>query len=136
MKIQEGMYVRTKKGIAKVTMLDYLDNVAWTDNKNIFFGITSDDYLTWYVDADGMVLSKPSFNLIDLIETGDYVNGQQIKNIEKGDSYYYLFNACSKEYSIFSIIAGRDIDGYTKPIENVVTKEQFEAMKYVVERGK
>ena len=137
MEISKGMYVRTHRGIARIVEKPNISVVVWNDRKVIYVdknGCPIPASLSFYVFEDEITAS--SFSIIDLIEVGDYVNGKQIKNIEKGDGYYYLFNTCSKEYSISSIIAGRDIDGYTKPIENIVTKEQFDSMKYVVERDK
>ncbi len=68
-KIEIGEYVRTKRGIAKVTNINDLDNVAWTDNKDIYFGVTrKSGYLDWHIYDDGTVLKEPSFNVIDLIE--------------------------------------------------------------------
>lgn len=68
MKIEPNMYVRTKKGIAKVTTIDDLDNVAWTDKEDIHFGVNSDDHISWYICDDGMVLKEPSFDIKNLIE--------------------------------------------------------------------
>lgn len=126
MKLEVGMYVRTRKGIAKVAMLDDLDNVAWTDNKDIFFGITRGDDLKWYVYDDGMVLSKPSFDLIDLIEEGDYVNGKYV--YENGFDFYgkrCLHMQSSTTYAC-------EVFLYEEDIKDIVTKEQFESMKYEV----
>lgn len=125
MKLEIGMYVRTKKGIAKIMILDDLDNVAWTDKKDIYFGIKSDDGLKWYVDDDGTVLSEPSFNIIDLIEVGDYVNGNtvcQVKKDEHGRTWIYTDSNYKYGY-------------LEEDIVDVVTKEQFDREKYVIERN-
>lgn len=134
MELKKGMYVRFKGNngtqyIGKIVNINefrelffkYAVQVNWCDDY-VFIG-------------DHKIVSKPSFNLIDLIEVGDYVNGQQVKQISKGDGYYYLFNDCYDGITLH-IIAGKDVDGYTKPIESIVTKEQFETMKNVVERDK
>ena len=124
MKLEVGIYVRTKKGIAKITTLDDLDNVAWTDNKDIYFGIKMDDF-KWYVDDDGTVLSEPSFNMINLIKIGDYVNGSQVCQIKK-DEHNRTWIYVDSNYKY----------GYLEEdIVDVVTKEQFDAMKYEVERN-
>ena len=67
-----------------------------------------------------------SFNIIDLIEVGDYVNGNKVTSAEpiaKSDNERYL--------------GFGDYDYYihdNEDIKDVVTKEQFNSMKYVVER--
>ena len=88
-KIEVGEYLRTKRGIAKVTNIDSLDNVAWTDRKDIFFGVTrKSGYLDWYIYDDGTVL-KHSKNVIDLIEEGDYVNGYLVQEIQDSEIKKY-----------------------------------------------
>lgn len=121
-KIEEGMYVRTKKGIAKVTMLCDLDNVAWTDNKDIYFGINRPKgYLHFEVYDDGTVIGKPSFNILDLIELGDYVNGVDINYRDENGVYHGANDAWDEAH-------------FTDPkdVHDIVTKEQFEAMKYKI----
>ena len=64
---------------------------------------------------------KHSKNLIDLIENGDYVNGYRVKSIEEdGD--------------IMIEIPFENNNGYRliEDIKSVVTKEQFENIKYEV----
>ena len=77
------------------------------------------------------VISKHSFNIIDLIEEGDYVNGDKIVKIEE-DIYIGGLNLWTE----------RDVpDGFggfyrvkyrEKDIKFVVTHEQMEAMEYEV----
>ena len=62
---------------------------------------------------------KSSPNIIDLIEVGDYVNGEEVK--EKFD--YLLGFECGQDGEYY-----RD----EKDIKSIVTKEQFEAMKYEI----
>ena len=121
--IKEGMYVRTKKGIAKIESLDDLDNVAWTDQKGIFFGIKRPSgMLHFELDDDGYVLEIPSYKIIDLIEPGDYVNGCVVTRIcidkETGKKYLNMYGSIS--------------EWENEDIKSVVTKEQFERIKYEV----
>ena len=104
MKLEEGMYVRTKHGISKIG-----------EDRRIEYGI-------FHPVVDILkeeVFIKVSHNIIDLIEVGDYVNGELVEYIEV-DSY--------KDYVINS--------GYwckQENIKSIVTKEQFESMSYKVE---
>ena len=68
---------------------------------------------------DETEIVKHSFNIIDLIEVGDYVNGKLIHktDIRKNSAYIYYGNC--KTFTEYQI-------------ENIVTKEQFESIKYEV----
>lgn len=65
-------------------------------------------------------IKKLSPNIIDLIEVGDYVNGEKI--IEISESGEVLF------YSYFD----RDKSIENNSIKSILTKEQFESMEYKV----
>ena len=114
MELKKGMYVRFTRGaingyvpprIAKI--VDCSDNeLVRIDN--------------WQVILRNDVI-KASYNFIDLIEVGDYVNGKEVLNISefKDGSRYIEFDEgryLCKNYQI----------------ESIVTKEQFELMKYEV----
>ena len=117
MDIQVGMYVRTKKGIGKVVELKKHD--LWG------FIIKIIGQYNCYSHSSTESLSdviKASHNIIDLIEVGDYVNGDRIEEIENGE---LRFN-WSFEYSEY-------ISYYEKEdIKSIVTKEQFESIGYKV----
>lgn len=67
---------------------------------------------------------KHSPNLIDIIEVGDYVNGEKVTEIKEWnsskDGYYRYTVTCHYE-----IIRADEI-------ETIVTKEQFESISYKV----
>ena len=58
---------------------------------------------------------KSRQNIIDLIEAGDYVNGRIVEWI--GDNF---------------VAFGKLDYAYEKDIKSIVTKEQFESIKYIV----
>ena len=120
MELKKGMYVRYTRGaingyvppkIAKV--LDCSDNeLIKIDNRQCI--LRSD-------------VIKASSNIIDLIEVGDYVNGDLVTFIssnpqknQKGKHSIIL----NDSYSLF---------GKYENIKSIVTKEQFDAIKYEVE---
>ena len=121
MKLEEGMYVRTKTlGICKLYREFFEDSV---DVEIGIFpeidGFFIDEEEINYIEKDD--ISKASYNLIDLIEVGDYVNGKEVMAISefKNGSRYIEFDEgryLCKNYQIKSI----------------VTKEQFESMSYEV----
>ena len=137
--IEIGMYVRTKKGIAKVTKIDDLDNVAWTDKKDIYFGVNRETgYLDWYIYDDGTVI-KTSHNIIDLIEIGDYVNGFKIVKIfinefNNNKMLIALQRDDDYEYSndLNDYMCDESIHIYNEDIKTILTKEQFENNCYKI----
>lgn len=79
----------------------------------------------YYLTDNGLIISeeniiKPSESILDLIEVGDYVNGYKVDFIQNG---YVVFNH-NHPYKI---------NIYPKDIKDIVTKEQFEFVKYEVE---
>lgn len=129
MELKVGMYIRSKdkngvQYIRKIVELPEetrygsivvdkdIHNVFWVSKKNVL---------------------KASFDLIDLIKTGDYVNGHKVINIIETD-------VCGDEELTDRniIIEQSNPLAYNKAIlsddviENIVTKEQFESTKYEV----
>lgn len=114
--LKEGMYVRTKKyGIAKI--------IGDTNNGKFNIDKFKKDGITLRFQKIKDIVGDPSFNIIDLIEVGDYVNGILIKRIwEKNDDRIF-FNTIDDNV-IFQIT--------NKTIGNIVTKEQFDSIKHEV----
>lgn len=146
MALKPNMYVRTKKGIAKylglgknVLTINESNQFKYYANRHLFDNRIFDVRHDWgdtlsneeFNNIDKYIEKNPSFDLIDLIEVGDYVNGYKIEKIQAGENYCYLL----EDDDPWTLIAGYDCDGLTIPIKSIVTKEQFEAMKYVVERN-
>lgn len=71
---------------------------------------------------------KHSFNIIDLIEEGDYVNGYKIIRIDEIDG--------KDNRKIFVIFKNGDMDFVqiweNEDIKSIVTKEQFKSIEYEV----
>lgn len=115
-----GDYVRTKKGeIGKIIgyvdePTDYYFNCYVTTLKTNF----TDTYITEY---DNNIKSSP--NIIDLIEVGDYVNGEKVIR---------LFNPTFLSIGELPYVITDKSKYEPQEIENIVTKEQFEAMKYEI----
>lgn len=126
MKLEEGMYVRTKVGIFKIRKITK-DLAYWKHEKRVIKldrNIPEYNYeFLFYKDESIFKNAKFSSNLIDLIKAGDYVNGKEVMAISefKDGSRYIEFDEgkyLCKNYQIKSI----------------VTKEQFESMKYEVNK--
>ncbi len=126
MELKEGMYIRTKdkngiQYIRKIVDLPkdtrygsiivdkYIHNVKWVSKKNVL---------------------KASYEKMNLIKPGDYVNGKKVVFIDEYDRIAVDEND----------IKTRDVEGRyefltikKEDIKSIVTKEQFESMKYIVE---
>lgn len=124
--IKEGEYIRTTQGyIAKVE--DIGENIIMCDSD-----IYSDYEIAPVLVGEQMkLITKHSFNIIDLIQLGDYVNGDEIIIV-----YSYDENGNDKDglgiclvdddYAYYKFL--EEID-----IKNIVTKEQFNRVMYKVE---
>ena len=120
-----GDYVRNKYGIAKVIDIENKNGIDILEfNKDICFlvnketGEIKDDKLfnkLAIIDDVDLSKIKSSPRIIDLIEVGDYVNGEKVTNI---NGILYVKNIGALE----------EIN-----IKSIVTKEQFEAMEYKCE---
>ena len=129
MELKEGMYVRTEKGIAKYLGLG--KDVLTINDKHYANQHLFDDYIfdvghDWgdtlnneeFKNIDKYIEKEPSYNPIDLIEVGDYVNGYKVKIT---NPYMIVLD----NYN-FKAIENKDI-------KSIVTKEQFSSVKYEVE---
>lgn len=116
-------YVRTKRGfIGKVIGrhggygLHYELDVNKEIQENLMNGIVREDNIT-----------KHSFNIIDLIEVGDYVNGYRILNMtDISNSDKTVFTIYKSDFKDICRIWGEE------DIETILTHEQFEANAYKV----
>jgi hypothetical protein len=121
MKLEVGMYVRTKCGIEQIYRID--------NNKTKWKYV----YKLKEQDGDGCInigilssedILKASHNIIDLIEVGDYVNGLYIDQTPENPDYKLIWHLSTY---------GEDDEAFgEEDIKTIVTKEQFEAMAYKV----
>lgn len=137
--IQVGEYVRTNNGsIFKIiggNVDDYLIDVDYYDLQKMEDDIY--DELMWlnYNDNGNFIrriVKKHSFNIIDLIEVGDYVNGIEVEvigydNNENGE----LVETLGVAY-VDDDVAWRTELKDISHIYTIVTHEQFKAMAYKV----
>ena len=116
MKLEVGMYVRDIKG--------RIDKIIGFKGALIEF---EKDLMGGYIDCNDF--TKASFNIIDLIEVGNYVNGSKVIKIENVENYPDLLNVKIEKsdfrYGVYETI-------FEKDIKSVITKEQFEQMAYKV----
>ena len=115
-KLKVGMFIRTPLGIDKIIYLrkqdEYGCNYDTQLEHNLFLNNERD-----YISIDGECFEKEeiktSYNIIDLIEVGDYVNG---------------FPVIHKENDILK--CGLLVQFKENEIKSIVTKEMFSSMEY------
>ena len=126
MELKEGMYIRTKLNdfcnmisIRKIEEIDYEDdNKFWIDDYIIdTFGDEQNKLSEEDVD-------KASDDITDLIKAGDYVNGVKVtEEMIKMRDEQRVFGLPDKDRVFIDEIK----------VNNIVTKEQFNSVKYEVE---
>ena len=126
MKLEVGQFARLKSGyICKII------NVNDFREPNMKYGVEA-NYLKdiMFIGDDDIV--KASYNIIDLIEEGDYVNGEKV--LETNCKWEYMDDdsdtGVNEVYDGLELQKGRIYFEYE--IETVVTKEQYEQMSYKV----
>lgn len=120
MKLEEGMYVRTKWGNGEQTISKCTNKVDIGDTK-----YSNNDFYI-HTDKQGEVIYKSmilkaSLNIIDLIEVGDIITTNnlcgEVTHVEGDKIYTTCYDGeCCYDYQI----------------QSIVTKEMFESMKYEV----
>ena len=109
MELKEGMYVRTDDG--KLTKFIKYDENDKNELVTEYYKYST----IWIKDV-----VKASYSLLDLIQIGDYVNGFPV-----------IHNAKEHGGNIVIVINGNAYN--EENIKSVVTKEQFNSVKYEVE---
>ena len=143
--LKPNMYVRTNQGIAKIVEKPNISVVVWNDRKVIYVdknGHPVPTSFNFFVFEDEITAS--SFNIIDLIEYMDLLEIEgSIKTYDENKTVA-LFNPvrCDGftefEDGTHCIILNLDylVDVKDLKIKSVLTKEQFDSMKYMIERDK
>ena len=116
-----GEYIRNEKGIAKLIDIEFIDDSAGivfkTDSKNIQLVHQSE-------------VKEHSFEIKDLIEIGDFVNGKLIvgKEFTSGCPQYIKIVDDDNCYYINEL--------YENDIKSVITHEQLVFMEYKIKEDK
>ena len=114
MKLEEGMYIRTKNGcicqILRTTYSKYLSR-----NKELCYEI--DRPINANMELYDEDIFKVSHNIIDLIQVGDYVNGWKV--LYRTDGTKVVDDGYATNLDKISV-------------KSIVTKEQMESMSYKV----
>ena len=115
-----GDYVRTNRGIiAKIIKVNSTGSI--TCDRSVYYGFNVVNSKRILKDFSSIV--KSSSNIIDLIEVGDYVNGEKVIR---------LFNPTFLSMGELPYVITDKNSYEPQEIESIVTKKQFENMEYKV----
>ncbi len=104
--IKVGEYIKTVAGhIGKIISF----------NDGMYTAQMKDATIDLYIDD----IKNHKENIIDLIEKGDYVNDKLIHKVDIRENSAYIYYGNGKTFCDYQI-------------KDVVTKEQFNQMKYIV----
>lgn len=144
MELKVGMYVRNERGIAKYLGLgkDVLTNNESNQFKHYAMQHLFDESIfdvghDWgdtlseeeFKNIDKYIIGEPSESIIDLIQSGDYVNGLRINSITEADK-----NNDVRLVWHINTWGDDDISFSNEEIKSILTKEQFESVKYEVKK--
>ena len=132
MKLEVGQFARLKSGyICKII------NINDFREPNMKYGVEA-NYLkdVMFIGDDDIV--KASYNIIDILEVGDYANGYYISKIwEKDEITHYVNETPIKRKEREIVIQAPSYGGIeilkNEDIKLVITHEQMEQMAYKVD---
>ena len=125
LELKENMYVRTKDGIIDKVIIDYNGHCASPNCECKHISCAKN-----YYDEDKIV--KARYNIIEILEENDYVNGLRVEKNKYGElytSYVYYGGDIGKQCEVYTT--------WLKELEedmiySIVTHEQMEKMAYKV----
>ena len=125
MKLEIGKFIRTPYGIRKIVNITKDDGYGKPKVRVIELDRHLNtpykfDYI-FYTDENVIKKCKTSYNIIDILEVGDYVNGYPIYEIDEYEDDTRAIVIANDNKSII---------WEKQDIKSVVTKEQFENMEY------
>lgn len=123
MELRKGMYVITNDRM-KIGRIKDFCTCEMCEKRGFYEPIIDENiFITDYDKSQSYHGYKFYDNLIDLIEVGDYVNGKRVVDKWEEPDWYGYFIKLEGETEIPTI----------RNIKSIVTKEQFDSVKYEVE---
>lgn len=126
MKLEVGQFVRFKDK----RNITYIRKIREIPQDNRYASIYLDKEANYSKGLSLKNIIKASYNIIDILEVGDYVNGMEVTRIsgtryDKNDLHCYCEHNGNENWQQVMIPV--------KNIKSIVTKEQFEEMSYKIE---
>lgn len=118
MKLEVEMFIRTTGDAYEPSKIGKIKEVDITSFKEVCYRI---DSCGKHILIPESFIKKASFNIIDLIEVGDYVNGRRVTSVWKDELVLYAYAGSQTTYTIKN-----------EDIEEILTHEQYNSNKYVI----
>jgi hypothetical protein len=127
MKLEIGKFIRTPYGIRKIVNITKDDGYGKPKVRVIELDRHLNtpykfDYI-FYTDENVIKKCKTSYNIIDILEVGDYVNGSKVVEVDFDAEEEKYIRIDKAQDGLKTILRNNDI-------KSIVTKEQFENMEY------
>lgn len=128
MKLEVGKWCRTKKGTIFKIIGGNVDMYEIDIDYSYLSKCENKDYNSYAYNKNNSLFEelvvKASYNIIDILEVGDYVNGYKVKKVNRYEVELELVGCfCGEFYS--ETLQANDIS-------SIVTKEKFEQISYKV----
>ena len=121
--LKENMYIRTNEGIRKI--LNEFEEGYELDKCLHYRYPEGHDLYKEDLEDDEVEIVKASYSIIDILEKGDYVNGDKIEYIDDCEGamreFYYDYENPND-----------DVGHWQEEIKTIITHEQMEQMAYKV----
>lgn len=116
MKLEVGQFIRTNDG--------YINKIEKVNQFNVL--VDGRDLFGEKLNIPNNEITKASYNIIDILEVRDYVNGFEVLRINKECNLYPKTLKCQYPNNIDYF------DMFDEDIKSVITHEQMEQMSYKV----
>ncbi len=133
LELRENMYVRNCYGrIAKIERIE--DNIAYCNN---WLYQSYEEYINFInlnSKEDVEEIIKANFNIIDILEIGDYVNGYKVEEVNNNlNEHKGICNSLDTHlWEVNDLDEFKEIVIFENDIKSVITHEQIEQMAYKV----
>lgn len=123
LELKENMYIRTNEGIRKI--LNEFEEGYELDKCLHYRYQEGHDLYKEDLEDDEVEIVKASYSIIDILEKGDYVNGDKIEYIDDCEGamreFYYDYENPND-----------DVGHWQEEIKTIITHEQMEQIAYKV----
>ena len=133
MKLEVGMYLRHEGLEGSYPIIQKITRIETPGRAGGKYKVFTNKCGDWFIDSDYIKLnkSKYSFDILDLVEVGDYVNGKKVTkiNTKAPITGHKAIEYCDTLYGHKTTYIYK-----SKDIKTVVTHEAYEKNSYDVEK--
>lgn len=133
MKLEVGKWCRTEKGTIFKIIGGNVDMWEIDIDYSYLSKCENEDYNSYAYNKNNSLFEdlvvKASYNIVDILEVGDYVNGYLVTAILSSNNKVYEIQVKRPNNRTGVWIERIRNNG---DIKSIVTKEQFENMKYII----